>query len=156
MDERDRARLAREEELEALRRKAARELHEICAGFVRRINRLSDGVQLEISPPEFTVDGFGGTQVQLIQVMVSGRVIQFTFQATPEMESTEDIRFPYTLEGAIRWFNQDMLESDEVRDHLLYYCLERNNWGWRWFDVASRKLQFVDDDYLADRLEKLL
>ncbi|MEZ5400813.1 MAG: hypothetical protein R2729_14165 [Bryobacteraceae bacterium] len=156
MERRDRARVAREQELEELRQKAALELHGICTDFASRVNKISESVKLEVSPASFSVDGFGEGQVQLIQIGVNGRMIQFTFQSTPEMESTEEIRFPYTLEGSIRWFNQEMLERDEVKDHMLYYCMDRNAWAWRWFDFQSRKLELVTDDYLADRLEELI
>ncbi|MEZ5357102.1 MAG: hypothetical protein R2762_31055, partial [Bryobacteraceae bacterium] len=68
----------------------------------------------------------------------------------------EELRLPYTLEGAVRWFNQDMLERDEIRDHLLYFCMDRSQWAWRCYDSHSRKLEMIDENYLADRLEELL
>jgi hypothetical protein len=156
MDERDRARVDKEKKLEELRQNAVKELHSICAGFVGHVNGFSSTVKLELSPPDFIIDGFGEAKVHLLQIGVNGRVIQFSFRGTSEMEATDDLRVPYTIEGSVRWFNNEMLERDEVKDHPLYYCLERGNWAWRYQDLNTHRLGLIDDDFLADRFEELI
>ena len=40
------------------------------------------------------------------------------FRATPELVSTEDFRVPYTLEGTVRAFNQELLDKDLIEEQL--------------------------------------
>ena len=69
--------------------------------------------------------------------------------------STDDLRTPYTLEGSVRWFNQDLLERDDIKDHRLYYCLDKGRSLWRYYDARSHRTGPVDDEYLAALLEQL-
>jgi len=152
----DRARQERERQIETLRRQSAADLFAICRRFVARLNGLLTTTAADITPLEFSVKGFDEQPMQLVQINVSGRVIQFTYQATPDLETTEDFRHPYTLEGSVRWFNQLMIERDDVRDHKLFCVINGDVGEWRYMDSNSRKGGPVDEDYLICLLEELI
>jgi hypothetical protein len=111
---------------------------------------------LELTPEEFQAEGHPETHVYLFQISVSGRVIQFTFRASTELEATEELRVPYTLEGSVRWFNQEMLARDDVKEHRLYYCLDKSGNEWRYVDVQTHRMRAVDDEYFAWLVEQLI
>ena len=154
--EKDRRRMEREEEMLALRQRAAEELHKLCADFVNSINALVTTVHLDLAPPVWETDTLKYNDINMIQINVSGRIVQLSFQITDTLEEKIDIRVPYTLHGAVRWFNQDLLERDEVRDDRLYYCIGRSDRGWRYVDSCSQKLGLVDQEYLTGIIEQLL
>jgi len=152
----DSRRLQREWEIQQLRRRAASELHALCSGFIDSMNQLVSSVRLDLSPEDFAPEAFQDPGMNIFQINVSGRVVQLTFQSTDLMESTLELRTPYTLEGSIRWFNQEMLERDDVKDHRLYYCLDKARNEWRFHDRRGNRLGVVDQEYLAAILEELV
>ena len=152
----DRARERREEEVLALRRQAAGELHELCANFVASINKLVATVHLDLAPSAWETQALKCNEVNLIQINASGRIIQLSFQVTDALEERLDIRTPYTLHGSVRWFNQELLDRDDVREEKLYYCTGKNDPGWRFVEARSQKMGAVDEDYLASLIEQLL
>lgn len=140
----------------ALRFHAAEELHAVCARFVESVNKLVTSMSLELTPPAFSIEGMDDFTVQLIQINAAGRVVQLTFHSTPELESTEEIKLPYTLEGETRWYNQDLLDHDDVNDHQLFFCNDRGTYAWRYYDPRAHKMGIVDEEYLAALLEDLV
>lgn len=156
MAERDRVRMNREKEIVALRMSAARDLHALCERFVEAVNKLIASPPLDLTPIAFRIDDFDDMSVQLVQINASGRVVQFTFHSTADLESTEEIKLPYTLEGEVRWFSQELLDRDDVNDHQIYFCNDKGTYAWRYYDPRSHKMGIVDEDYLASLFEDLL
>lgn len=153
--EKDRQELARQHAIEQVRREAAVELYGICRRFVDELNSLMNEVKLDLSPPEYSLSGFHDNGPNLFQINLSGRLIQFSFRATDTPTSTDNFRIPYTLEGSVASFNQQMIEHDEIRDQRLFFCLERSGNRWRYQEGNSGRHGYVDSDYLATLLEKL-
>jgi|GEM_PF-445271 len=154
--ERDRIRMKREKEIVALRMNAARDLHALCGRFVSAINQLVESAPLDLTPPAFRIDDFDDLSVHLIQINASGRMVQFTFHGTADLESTEEIKLPYTLEGEARWFSQELLDRDDVNDHQIFFCNDKGVYAWRYYDPRSHKMGLIDEDYLASLFEDLV
>jgi hypothetical protein len=156
LSEKDDLLIRRAEQITAMRMRAAAGLHAICAGFVDSLNPLLSRTTVTLDPREFAPECFQEDGTNLFQINVRGRILQVDFRATPELVSTEDFRVPYTLEGAVRCFNQQLLEQDIVREHLLFYCLEKDRDFWRFFDERTYRTGPVDMDYFSSLLEQLL
>lgn len=154
--ERDRVRQERERRVEHLRRQGGAELYSLCKRLALSLNDLLSNAVAVVTPDDFNIDGFEDRAMHLVQISINGRIVQLTYQPTAELESTEHIRIPYTLEGSVRWFNQEMIERDDVRDHGLYYCVNGDRGDWRFVDPVSRKLGPVTDEYLIGLLEQLI
>jgi hypothetical protein len=147
--------LVNTEEISALRRRGAVELHLVCSEFVSSVNgRLPEAV-LDLSPPKYAPEMFREPGVNLIQVSYQGRQMQIAFEATPRLPSTEKFLVPYILEGEIRTYNQRMLEHFEIRSHLLFFCVEDGSAAWRFFDWRTRHTGPVNRELLASLFEPL-
>ena len=96
------------------------DLYAICADFVGSVNRLLARMEVELDPPGFGSSSFQDDTVNLVQINVRGRILQVAFSATAELISTEDFRVPYTLQGTIRAFNQELLEKDIIEEQLIF------------------------------------
>src|SRR5580698_5828107 len=97
------------EEIAELRRQGACQLHQICAQFVSSLNSRLSGSALDLSPPTYAPEMFRESGVNLVQMGAQGREMQITFQATPQLFSTEKFPVPYILDGEVRTYNQRML-----------------------------------------------
>ena len=135
--EKDEGFLRRAREIAALRQAAAADLYAICADFVASLNRLLARTGIALDPPAYGPDSFQEDLVNLMQINVRGRILQVSFSATPELVSTEDFRVPYTLEGAVRAFNQELLDKDIIEEQLIFYTLENHKKMWRFFDART-------------------
>lgn len=124
-------------EMAGLRRRAASELHSICAEFVLAVNRLLSRSEMTLDPPVFPEEAFHEGGVHLLQINSRGRILQIEFAATPELLSTEDFRVPYTIQGSVRAFNQQLLEKDLIEEQLLFYTVEKHKQMWRFFDART-------------------
>ena len=78
------------------------------------------------------------------------------FEVTPELVSTEDFRIPYTLQGFVRGFNQELLEKDLIEEQLIFYTLEKPQPIWRFFDVRTHRSGRFDQEYLISLMERLV
>ena len=116
-------------EIASLRRRAAAELFSVCAAFVNGVNQLLPSPELQLDPRSFSEDTFQDDGANLLQINVRGRILQVEFEATPELVSTEDFRIPYTLSGAVRAFNQALLDKDLIEEQLIFYTLEKKRCG---------------------------
>ena len=152
----DESLLRRSREIALLRRKAALELHAICANFVRDLNKLLSQTEVEFDPQNYDLERLQENGINLFQINARGRILQIRFEGTPEMISTEDFRVPYILQGAIRCFNQRLLEQDLIEEQLLFYTLERDRNFWRFFDARTHRSGPFDTEYLIALLEKLV
>ncbi len=153
---RDRRLAEKTREVEVLRRKAACELHSICASFVESVNRLLTEVRVELAPSDYAPEMFRDPGVNIIQINTHGRIIHITFEATHELVSTEHFRTPYILEGEVRAYNQEMLDRVEIESQLLFYCLEREQNSWRLFDRRSYRNGLLNDEFLVSLMERLV
>jgi hypothetical protein len=143
------------DDVAALRRRGACQLHSICAEFISSVNsRLSQGT-LDLSPPEYTPEMFRESGVNLIQMGAQGRQMQIAFEAAPQLVSTEKFLVPYVLEGEVRTYNQKMLERFEIRSQLLFFCLEEDHAVWRFFDWRTRGTGLVDRELLVALMGRL-
>lgn len=148
--------MQRTREVAALRREAAGELHGICAAFVRELNELLAETALELHPETYQRDGFDEDGVNLFQINARGRILQIRFEAPPELISTENFRVPYILEGAIRCFNQQLLDQELIEEQLVFYTLEKARNVWRFFDARTYRSGPCDADYLTGLMEQLV
>lgn len=148
--------LRRTREIAALRRAAAADLHAICADFVGSVNRLLAHTEVELDPAAYSADSFQVELPTLVQINVRGRILQVSFSATAELVSTEDFRVPYTLQGAVRAFNQELLEKDIIEEQLIFYTLEDHKRMWRFFDARTYRSGPFDQEYLIGLMEQLL
>jgi hypothetical protein len=154
--EKDESYLRHAREIAALRRTAAAGLYAICSGFVDSLNRLLARCEMVLDPPEFSPDAFQEDTKNLFQINVQGRILQVEFESAPELISTEDLRIPYTLQGVVRAFNQELLDRSLIEEHLLFYTLEKEKKMWRFFDVRTYHSGPFDQEYLASLMEQLI
>jgi hypothetical protein len=154
--DRDQNLLDRLRDITALRRRAAAELHSICAEFVVSLNRLLAREAVGLDPPDFNEDAFREEGRNLIQINVRGRILQIEFGSTAELVSTEEFRIPYTMDGSVRAFNQELLEQDVMEEQLLYYTLEKDKKWWRFFDARTYRSGPFDQEYLMSLMEHLI
>ena len=148
--------MQRTREMLALRRKAASQLHAVCADFARAVNELTSHTELVLDPPEYNPGTFRDSDANLFQLNARGRILQIEFEATEELTSSEDFRIPYALHGAVRGFNQELLEQNLVREQLLFYTVEKTGSMWRFFDARTYRTGPFDQDYLIGLLEQLV
>jgi hypothetical protein len=148
--------IRRAREIGSLRRQAALELHGICGDFVRDLNQLLAEIELEFHPEEYGAENFQDAGINLFQINARGRILQIKFEATPELISTEDFRVPYILAGAVRCFNQQLLDKDLIEEQLLFYTIEKSRHLWRFFDARTYRSGPFDADYLTGLLEQLV
>ena len=143
-------------EVAAMRRAAASELYAICAEFAAALNRLLERSEVVLDPPEYTSEGFREETANLIQMNVRGRILQVQFHATEELISTEDFRVPYTLEGTVRAFSQELLEKDLIEEQLIFFTVEKQKRMWRFFDARTYRSGPMDQEYLIGLMEQLI
>ena len=148
--------LLTENEVVDLRRQGVFELHSICADFVASVNHLLSPPVLELAPPEYAVEMFRKSGVNLIQINAKGRIVQIAFEATPAIFSTEKFRIPYILEGEVRAYNQEMLERTQIRSQALFFCLEQNKKSWHYFEWLHGRTGVFGRDQLVSLLERLV
>jgi hypothetical protein len=154
--DRDQDLLGYAREMAGLRRRAAAELHSICAEFVMSVNRLLSRGEMILDPAVFPEEAFHEEGVHLLQINSRGRILQIEFAATPELVSTEDFRIPYTIQGSVRAFNQQLLEKDLVEEQLVFYTIEKDKKMWRFFDARTHRSGPFDQEYLIGLMEQLL
>ena len=154
--EKDESFLRHAREIAALRRTAAAGLYAMCSGFVGSRNGLLSHCELVLDPSEFSPDAFQENGKNLFQINVQGRILQVEFQAAPELISTEDLRIPYTLQGTVRAFNQELLDRSLIEEQLLFYTLEKDKNMWRFFDARTYHSGPFDQEYLISLMEQLI
>src|SRR6185369_6449521 len=143
-------------EVRSVRRDAAAQLYGICSHFVLSVNDLLSRSAVVLDPPSFEEGAFQEDSANLIQMNIRGRILQVEFEATVELISTEDFRIPYTLEGFVRAFNQELLDKDIIEEQLIFYTLENHKKMWRFFDPRTYRSGPFDQEYLIGLMEQLL
>ncbi len=135
---------------------ATAELHAICAEFVAALNTELQRSDVVLDPPEHSVNIFHEETRNLIQINVRGRILQIEYKAAADLISTEEFRVPYTLEGSVRAFNQELLDRNLVQEQLLFYTLEKHRRMWRFFDARTYRSGPFDQEYLMTVMEQLI
>jgi hypothetical protein len=148
--------LGRVSEVRAMRRGAAAELYGICSNFVAAVNGLLTRGEVVLDPQEYAEGAFQEESANLIQINVRGRILQVEFEATLELVSTEDFRIPYTLQGVVRAFNQELLDKDIIEEQLIFYTCEKHRKMWRFFDARTYRSGPFDEEYLIALMEQLI
>ena len=147
--------LVNADDVASLRRHGADELHRICAEFVSSVNNSLAEPTIDLSPATYGPELFREPGVNLIRISSQGRELQIAFEATSKLASTEKFPVPYILEGEARTFNQRMLERFEIRNQLLFFCVEQGTASWRFFDWRSRRTGPVDRELLVSLVQPL-
>ena len=153
--EQDELLVARTRKVEAARLLASEQLYRTCEHLVRQINSLLTRFRLEIAPDSWGPATFRDG-VNIIQVNASGRLVQIAFQPTEQLVASDNFPTPYVLEGAVRWFNQELLDGRGIEEEQLFLCWdEKLGSRWRWFDPKTRRSGPFDADHLMELLERL-
>ena len=156
LSEKDEEAVRHAAEIAVLRRTAAASLHSTCADFVRQVNALLPKPELTLDPLEFDPRHFQEDSPNLIQINLRGRILQLNFQAPADLLSTEEFRIPYTLEGTVRGFSQELLEKDVIEEQLLFYTVEKETHFWRYFDARTYRSGPFDADYLVSLFDQII
>jgi hypothetical protein len=109
-----------------------------------------------MDPPAYDPAQFRDSGPNLFQISVRGRIVQVEFEATAEMLSTENFRVPYAIEGAVRAFNQALLEKESIEEQLIFCTVEKGGHSWKYFDSRTYRSGPLDEDYLAHIFELLI
>ncbi|MDQ6664428.1 MAG: hypothetical protein M3Z23_08545 [Acidobacteriota bacterium] len=142
--------------IKRLRIEGASGLHELCAQFVGDLNNLITTTELSVDPAVFKPENFHDGASNLFQINARGRILQFEFEVTENLLSTENFPEPYSLEGAIRGFNQELLEHDAIEEEQLFFCVDEKQSRWRVFDPRTYQTVDLDVDYLITLLDRLV
>jgi hypothetical protein len=154
--EKDNRTIEQNRRIEEKRAAAATELHAIFRSFVGQINSMTATAALVLDPEEFDETMFLDSDQNFFQIHVRGRILLATFGPPFEMISTENFREPYILEGAVRCFNQELLEHESIEEHQLFYCIDSPGDSWRYSKPHTYQTGLVDEDYLASVFESLM
>jgi hypothetical protein len=138
-----------------LRRRAAAELHRICAELVSSVNRNLSDVAIELAPSGYAPETFRELGVNILEISSQGRQVQIAFAARSRLPSTEKFRVPYVLEGEVRAYNQKMLERFEILTFSLFYCIGEEVSGWRFYDWRTLRTGPANPVFLVDLMEAL-
>jgi hypothetical protein len=152
----DAERIAQAREMEHKQQAAAAELHQLCSAFVASLNAVLREMTVEFTPAEFTPASLDAPSGALFQINASGRIVQITLHCKETAVSTEHFRVPYILEGRIRSFNQDLLDRQEINEYQIFYCVDRTEESWRYFDTRSRTSGRITREFLIDLLDQIV
>lgn len=152
----DQLRIRKEQEIETLRQRGAMELYRLIEEFVKSLNTRVSQVSIEFTPEHYDARDVHNPAQNLFQINTAGRVVQVNFAAHEESVSTERFRTPYILDGVIRWYNQDLLDREEIREELLFLCFEKGVTTWVVYDLRRHRSCTFDDDHLVDIMEQLI
>ncbi len=138
------------------RRQAVRKLWETCRNFADQLNKYAGDDKIELSPNQPPNDCPDEQAVELI-LNVRGRVLLLDLRAPANLISSDNFKRPYILEGDVRFFNQELLESNRVEEHSIFFCPDEGPRGdWLFWNVRTYKIGPVDENYFASLLEQIL
>jgi len=152
----DQLRLEKEREIERMRQQGARALYDLCKDFVDALNGMVTQLKIEFAPERYEAADMRSQSANLFQINAAGRVVQIAFSAKEDGPTVERFRIPYLLEGGVRWFNQDLLERQDIQEHQLFYCVDKDGSAWRYYDARRHRAGVVDREYLVSLLEQLV
>jgi hypothetical protein len=154
--ETDRRLIAESTQVDRLRARGAVELYRICSAFVEKVNdKLTDPAIL-LDPPFFSERNYNEEGLNLFQINLRGRILQIEFRSTTEIYEDDDFRQRYVLRGAVRSFNQDLLDRGSIDEKMIFYCPADGDAFWYFFDGRTYRSGRVAENYLIAQLESLL
>ena len=139
-----------------MRLRGAMDLYRICSTFVARVNEKLTEPAVLLDPPAYHESSYNDGGVNLFQINLRGRILQLEFAPTAELFEQEDFRHPYVLRGAVRAFNQDLLENHTVDEQMIFYCPRHEPACWYFFDGRTYHTGRLGEHYLITELERLL
>lgn len=142
--------------VDELRSRGALDLHRICSLFVDRVNAKLSEPAILLDPAVFEEANYNDGGLNLFQINLRGRILQIEFGPTAELFEDEDFRKPYVLRGAVRSFNQDLLDHGSVDEQMIFYCPSNHGARWHFFDGRTYRSGLVGEHYLIAEMERLL
>jgi hypothetical protein len=152
----DQLRIKKAREIEELRREGASQMHALCRDLVKSLNKVLTQLTIEFTPDSYDPDSFDSASANLFQIHASGRILQVAFEAKEAEASTARFRTPYLLEGSVRWYNQDLLDKQEIQEQNIFFVLDKDGPGWRFYDSRKHRAGVFDRDHLIGLLEQLV
>lgn len=152
----DGLRIEQAREVERKQNAAGAELHHLCRSFVKRLNGILTKLQLEFTPEEYSPASLDGPTGSIFQINANGRIIQISVLSKEAAISTEHYRIPYILEGRVRWFNQELLDRQEIQEAQIFYCVEGSGDFWRYHDPRTRNSGKLSHEFLMQALEQIV
>jgi hypothetical protein len=152
----DAVRIEQARQMERKQNAAGAELHNLCHSFVKRLNELLSNLEIEFTPEVFAPESLNVPNGLVFQINASGRIIQVTLSTRAAEVSTEHYRFPYILEGRIQWFNQELLERQEIQELEIFYCVDSAGDSWRYHDPRTRNGGRLNHEFLVQVLEQIV
>lgn len=154
--ERDRKLIDESAYVDRLRSRGAAELHTICRLFVEKVNSRLSTPAILLDPPSFSEENYNDGGPNLFQINLRGRLLQLEFEATEQLYARDDFRRPYVLRGAVRSFNQDLLDKHGIGEQMIFYCPARQDAVWYFLDGRTYRTGRLAEDYLISEMERLL
>lgn len=142
--------------VDRLRSRGALDLHRICRAFVDKVNGQLPETAVLLDPPSFSEGNYNDGGINLFQINLRGRILQIEFGPTSELFEDDDFRRPYVLRGAVRSFNQDLLDHGSIDEQMIFYCPTDDAAFWYFFDGRTYRTGRVAENYLVSELERLL
>lgn len=154
--ESDRRVIAESAAVDRLRTRGAMDLWHICSTFVAKVNERLSQPSVLLDPAAYDENSYNDGGLNLFQINLRGRILQIEFAATGELYEDDDFRHPYVLRGAVRSFNQDLLENHTVDEQMIFCCPRNETAHWYYFDPRTHSTGRVGENYLISELERLL
>ena len=154
--ESDRKVIAESTDVDRLRTQGALDLHRICRDFVEKVNDKLQEPAVLLDPPSFSESSYNDGGINLFQINLRGRILQIEFGPTTELYESEDFRRRYVLRGAVRSFNQDLLDHGSIDEKMIFYCPANGEAIWYFFDGRTYRSGRVAESYLVSEMERLL
>jgi hypothetical protein len=156
LGETDRKLIAEGSEVDRLRMRGALDLHRVCRTFVEKVNGQLREPAILLDPPSYSEGNYNDEGLNLFQINLRGRLLQIEFGPTLQLYEDDDFRWPYVLRGAVRSFNQDLLDQSSIDEQMIFYCPKNDTAFWHYFDGRTYRSGRVTESYLVSEMERLL
>jgi hypothetical protein len=156
LGETDRQAIEESTRVDRLRARGALDLHRICSAFVDKVNGKLPEPAVLLDPQSFADDNYNDGGVNLFLINLRGRILQIEFGPTAELYEDDDFRRPYVLRGAVRSFNQDLLNHSSIDEQMIFYCPANGEAFWYFFDGRTYRSGRLNEHYLISEMERLL
>ena len=156
LGETDRQAIAESTEVDRLRAQGALDLHRICSAFVDKVNDKLPEPAVLLDPRTYAEGNYNDGGTNFFQINLRGRILQIEFGPTAELYEDDDFRQRYVLRGAVRSFNQDLLNHNSIDEQMIFYCPANDNAFWFFFDGRTYRSGRVGENYLISEMERLL
>jgi hypothetical protein len=154
--DRDRELVDESARVDRLRTEGAASLHATCRRFVDALNGRLTEPALLLDPPDYAARNYRDGGPNLFQINLRGRLLQIEFEITEDLYSTEEFRRPYILQGAIRSFNQELLDRNVLDEQTIFYCPRDGAGRWYYVDCRTYRTGVVTPDFLAAEMQRLV